>query len=180
MLGRQAAPGQNVASSPRMNPAPLFVLQFLWFLTSWAVLAELFVAPKLRGYATNDALAICIAPQIFRVLGVGLLVPSLSPGMPWSFAIPTAIGDSLTALLALISVVALRQRWQPARKVAWACNLVGGADLVIALPHAATIGTAQFLAAQWYVPALGVPLMIVSHVMAFRILLGQGNAKGAA
>jgi len=140
----------------------------------------LFVAPKLRSYATDDALAICIAPQLFRVLGVGLLVPSLSPGMPWAFAVPTAVGDAFTALLALISVVALRQRWRSARKVAWACNLVGATDLMIALPHAATIGTTQFLAAQWYVPALGVPLMIVSHAMAFRILLGQGSATGAA
>jgi hypothetical protein len=156
-----------------MNPAPFFVLQFLWFLAAWAVLAALFVAPKLRSYATDDALAICIAPQLFRALGIGLLVPSLSPGMPQSFAIPTAFGDSLTALLALISVLALRRRWPAAREIAWACNLVGAADLAIALPHAATIGAAQFLAAQWYVPALGVPLMIVSHVMAFRILFAK-------
>ena len=163
-----------------MNPSPLFVFQFLWFLTVWAVLALLFVAPKLRSYATDDALSICIAPQLFRVLGVGLLVPNLAPGMPWSFALPTALGDSATALLALISVVALRNRWQRARKVAWACNLVGAADLVIALPHAAITGTAQFLTAQWYVPALGVPLMIVSHVMSFRVLLGQDSAKSTA
>ena len=154
-----------------MNPSQFFVFQFLWFLTAWAVLAVLFVAPKLRSYATDDALAICVAPQLFRVLGVGLLVPNLAPGMPGSFALPTALGDSATALLALISVVALRNRWQGARKVAWACNLVGAVDLVIALPHAAIIGAAQFLAAQWYVPALGVPLMIISHVMSFRILL---------
>jgi hypothetical protein len=44
-------------------------------------------------------------------------------------------------------------------------------DLAIALPHAARIEAARFLAAQWYVPALGVPLMIVSHLMAFRALL---------
>lgn len=88
-----------------MDPAPFFVLQFLWFLIAWAALALLFVTPKLRSYVTEDALAICIAPQLFRVLGVGLLVPNLSPGMPQSFAIPTAAGDSLTALLALAAVV---------------------------------------------------------------------------
>ena len=163
-----------------MNPSPLFVFQFLWFLTVWAVLAVLFIAPKVRSYPTDDALAICIVPQLFRVLGVGLLAPNLAPGMPRSFALPTALGDSATALLALISVVALRNRWQGARKVAWACNLVGAADLVIALPHGAITEAAQFLTAQWYVPALGVPLMIVSHVMSFRILLGRGRAKSAA
>ena len=162
-----------------MNPALLFVLQFLWFLTAWAVLAAVFLAPRLRNYAADDALAMCISPQLFRILGVGLLVPNLAPGMPRSFAVPTALGDSLTALLALISVVGLHRRWPPARKVAWACNLVGVVDLAIALPHAAMIGAAQFLAAQWYVPALGLPLMIVSHVMAFRILMALRGANGA-
>ncbi len=160
-----------------MDPAPLLVFQFFWFLTAWAALALLFVAPKLRSYAAEDALAICTAPQLFRILGVGLLVPNLSPGMPHSFAIPTAAGDSLTALLALVAIVALRKRWRSARKVAWTCNLVGAADLAIALPHAATIGTAQFLAAQWYVPALGVPLMVVSHAMAFSILLRRAKSN---
>ena len=156
-----------------MSPVLLFVVQFLWFLIAWAVLAALFVAPKLRSYPASDALAMCISPQLFRILGVGLLVPNLAPDMPRSFAVPTAAGDSLTALLALISVIGLRRRWQPARNVAWACNLVGVADLTIALPHAAMIGAARFLAAQWYVPALGLPLMIVSHALAFRILLDR-------
>lgn len=49
---------------------------------------------------------------------------------------------------------------------------MGVGDLAIALPHAASIGVAQYLTAQWYVPALIVPLMIVSHVLAIRLLLG--------
>ena len=155
-----------------VSPAPLFAFQFSWFLVVWTVVAVLFVAPRLRNHDAEDALSIYMAPQLFRVLGVGLLVPNLAPGMPRSFALPTAIGDSVTALLALIAVVGLRRRWQPARKVAWACNVVGVADLAIALPHAVAIGAAEHLAGQWYVPTVGVPLMIVSHVMALRLLLG--------
>ncbi len=155
-----------------MNPLPLFAFQFLWFLVAWSVVAATFVAPKLRILDVEDALAICTAPQLFRVLGVGLLVPNLAPGLPHDFAIQTAMGDSLTALLALVSILTLRRRWTHARKAVWACNIVGAADLAIALPHAAAIGAAQFLTAQWYVPALGVPLMIVSHALAFRLLLG--------
>jgi hypothetical protein len=163
-----------------MNPAPLFVFQFVWFLAAWSVLAALFAVPKLRDFAEDDALAICIAPQMFRVLGVGLLVSNLAPELPRSFALPTAIGDSLTAMLAMFAVVALRRRWNAARAAAWACTIVGSADLAIALPHAAAIGAAQYLTAQWYVPTLGVPLMIVSHVMAFRILLAGRNASTRA
>lgn len=154
-----------------MNPLPLFAFQLVWFLAAWSAIAALFVYPKLRELPEEDALAFCTVPQLFRVLGVGLLVPALSPGLPHEFAIPTAIGDSLTSMLALVAVIALRKRLSFARKAAWACNIVGAADLAIALPHAAAIGAADHLAAQWYVPTLGVPLMIVSHAMAFRILI---------
>jgi hypothetical protein len=134
------------------------------------------VQPELRALPSDDALAMWIAPQLFRVLGVGLLVPNLSPGMPVEFAAPTAIGDSITAVLALASVVALRRRAPRARTIAWVCTVVGLADLAIALPHAASIGAARYLHTQWYVPALGVPLMIVCHVMALRNLLGRDSA----
>jgi hypothetical protein len=39
------------------------------------------------------------------------------------------------------------------------------------------IGASQFLAAQWYVPALGVPLMLVSHIMALRTLAGNHGSE---
>ena len=162
-----------------VNPLAIFALQFLWFLIAWATIAVLVVEPRLRGAHQNDILAVWVLPQVFRILGLGLLVPSLSPDMPASFALPTAVGDALTALLALIAVVALTRRWQRARQLAWAVNLVGSLDLGLALPHAAAIGAAQYLAGQWYVPVLVVPLMITSHAMAFRALL-QRNTNGHA
>jgi hypothetical protein len=109
---------------------------------------------------------------------VGLLVPNLAPELPREFALSTAVGDSLTAMLAMLAVVALRGRWSIGRKAAWACTIVGAADLAIALPHAAAIGAAQYLTAQWYVPTLVVPLMIVSHAMTFRILLAGRGTRG--
>lgn len=154
-----------------MNPAAYFAIQFLWCLVAWTAVATLLVQPRIRKLPADDALAIWIAPQLFRVLGVGLLVPNLSPGMPASFAVPTAIGDSVTAVLALATLVALHRRWRFARSIAWTCTLVGSIDLLFALPHAATIEAARYMTAQWYVPVLGVPLMIVSHAMAVRELL---------
>lgn len=154
-----------------MSPVTVFVLQFAWFVVAWAAVAAFFVAPWVSRLHPDDALSVWLAPQLFRVLGVGLLVPNLAPEMPRSFAAPTALGDSLTAVLALAAVVALRRRWHGGRALAWACSIVGGVDLAIALPHAARVEAARFLAAQWYVPALGVPLMIVSHLMAIRALL---------
>lgn len=162
-----------------MNPAPLLLFQFLWFSIAWTVVAVLLVLPRLRGRDPADAVALCTSPQMFRVAGVGLLVPNLAPGMPWAFAAPTAALDALTAALAVGAVVALSKRRPWAFKLAWACHLVGMADLAVALPHGVAVGAARFLAAQWYVPALVVPLMIVSHAMAVRLLLEQRHARSA-
>ena len=153
-----------------MNSSALFGIQFLWFVLVWAVLVNLFVLPKIKGLEQNEQLLVWLTPQLFRVLGLGLLVENLAPSLPLAFALPTAIGDCLTALLALIAIMALRQNWAGALMLAWACTLVGSLDLAIALPHAAMIRAMQFLTVQWYVPAMIVPLMIVCHFMAFRVL----------
>lgn len=157
-----------------MKPAHYFVLQFGWFLIAWSVIARFFIAPALQHRALDDALMIWIAPHLFRVLGVGLLVPNLSPGLPVEFAATTAIGDSITAVLALGSLLALRKRWRKARALVWVFNVIGALDLTVAMMHAAWIQAATYLHAQWYVPALVVPLMAVTHVMVFRTLL-RGN-----
>jgi hypothetical protein len=153
-----------------MNTVGLFLIQFLWFALVWATIANLFVSPRIKGWEQNEKLSLWLTPQLFRVLGLGLLVENLSPSLPLSFALPTAIGDCLTAVLALIAIIALRQRWPSAQRFAWVCNIVGSLDLAIALPHAALIQAPTFLTVQWYVPAVFVPLMIVSHVMAFSVL----------
>ena len=153
-----------------MSTKALFIFQFAWFLVAWSVVAYALVIPATRHLATERRLQLWLAPQMFRVLGVGLLVSNISPGMPRSFALPTAAMDTTTAVLAVLAVFALQRGRGSARVLAWACTLVGCLDLLIALPHAARVDAFQYLHAQWYVPTLGVPLMIVCHVMAFRVL----------
>jgi hypothetical protein len=153
-----------------MNSVYVFVIQFVWFLIVWTTIAKLFVSPFVQRFEINDKLSIWLLPQLFRVLGVGLLVQNLAPDLSYSFALPTAIGDSITSILALISIIALHTEWPSARSFVWVCNVIGSLDLVIALPHAAVIKAPNYLTAQWYVPAAILPLMIVSHVMVWRLL----------
>ena len=158
-----------------MESNQLFALQWIWFLIAWMVVATFLVAPRVCRLDVHDALSIWVAPHLFRVLGLGLLVPNLSPGLSASFAIPTAIGDTATAALALLSLTALRQRWRRAILVVWVFNVVGSADMVVAMIHATRVEAASYLEAQWYVAALGVPLMIVCHIMVFHTLLRRGT-----
>ena len=154
-----------------MDPLPLFVLQFLWFLLAWSLIIHFVLWPQSAALSPDARLSVWIAPEMFRVLGVGLLVPNLSPGMPAEFAVPTAAADSTTALLAAAAFVGLRRGWAMSRGLAWACTIVGTLDLLVAFPHAASTGAISRLAAQWYVPVFAGPPLVICHVLCFILLL---------
>ena len=157
-----------------MEPIAFFVLQFLWFLLAWSLITGFLLWPWSASLSPDARLSVWVAPEMFRVLGVGLLVPNLSPGMPAEFAIPTAVADSATAVLAASAFLGLRRGWQAARGFAWACTLVGSADLLVAFPHAASTGAIAHLATQWYVPVFAGPPLVICHVVCF-ILLARGR-----
>jgi hypothetical protein len=156
----------------------IFTGQLLTALCAWWAIADYLIRPRLKGLDQNTRLSIWIAPQMFRIVGLGLLVPRLSPGMPLSFAFPTALGDGLTSLLSIVAFFALSGRSPDALKIAWVAAGVGILDLVVALPHATLVHASEHMATQWYIAALGVPLMIVSHIMCVRVLLEQRKRRG--
>jgi hypothetical protein len=161
-----------VAPDPRL----VFAAQLAWFVLAWSAVVRLVLWPWSRRLAPDARLALWVAPQMFRVLGLGLLVPNLSPGMPRDFALATAAGDSLTASLALLAFVALRRGSPRARSLVWACTVVGTLDLLAAFAHAMHSGALPHLAAQWYVPVFAGPIMIVCHAACFAELRGLDRA----
>jgi hypothetical protein len=159
-----------------VEPIALFVLQFLWFLLAWSLVTYFLLWPWSASLSPDARLSVWVAPEMFRVLGVGLLVPNLSPGMPAGFALATAAADSVTAALAASAFLGLQRGWRAARGLAWACTLVGSLDLLIAFPHAASTGAISHLAAQWYVPVFAGPPLLISHVACFILLVrGRGG-----
>jgi hypothetical protein len=99
--------------------------------------------------------------HIFRVV---------SPDLPSAFAHSAAYGDIIAATLALLSLLS------PPRGagvvMAWIFNLWGSADLLNAFYQANHSGLlAGQLAATYFIPTLIVPLLLITHGLAFRILL---------
>ena len=154
-----------------MEPLVIFLLQFAWFLFAWSLIAYFVLWPWSARLSSNARLSVWVAPEMFRVLGWGLLVPNLSPGMPTEFAVSTAAGDSLTAVLAALAFTALRQGWPSARGLVWACSIVGSIDLLVAFPHAAATNAISHMAAQWYVPVFAGPPLVICHVACFILLI---------
>jgi hypothetical protein len=63
-----------------MEPLVIFVLQFLWFLFAWSLIVYFVVWPWSARLPPDARLSAWVAPEMFRVLGVGLLVPSSLSG----------------------------------------------------------------------------------------------------
>ena len=161
-----------------MEPLLVFALQFFWFLFAWSLIVYFVLWPRSAQLSADARLSVWVAPEMFRVLGLGLMVPNLAPGMPSDFAVPTAAADATTALLAALSFIGLRRGWSRARALAWTCTIVGTLDLLIAFPHAAATAALEHMAAQWYVPVFAGPPLVLCH-LACLILLVRDRARPA-
>jgi hypothetical protein len=152
--------------------------QMIWFFTSiafsliaWGIVAARYIWPELRLRQRAEALRPLLILHSFRFIGLSMLVPGVvSPDPPPAFAHPAAFGDIIAAILALVSLLLLSRAAGVA--VAWIFNLWGLADLFNAFYQANHAGLlAGQLGAAFFLPTLIVPLLLITHVLVFRILL---------
>lgn len=150
----------------------------IWFFASiafsfiaWATVTFRFIWPALRLRPRVDALRPLLALHSFRFIGLAFLVPGVvSPDLPQAFAHSAAYGDIIAATLALLSLLLLPSATGMA--AAWVFNLWGTADILNAFYQANHAGLlAGQLGAAFFLPTLVVPLLLITHGLAFRILL---------
>ena len=91
---------------------------------SSATVGKLYAWPRLRTLERNRALPALVAPHMLRFIGLSLLVPGVvSPWLPAAFAVPTAYGDFVACVLAIIATVVLLKGAPWAIAAAWVFNL---------------------------------------------------------
>ena len=163
----------------RMEAPQLLLTQFTLSLLAYSALGFWYVRPWLQARPHAAALSILIFPQTFRFIGITLLVPGVvEPGLPDAFARPTAIGDTVTTLLAWLALIALRGGSRFAIPAVWLFNVVGLADLLLNVGRGVRLQVASQLGAAWFGPAFIVPGMLVLHVLIFMFLLrGKNGAE---
>ena len=161
-----------------MEAPQLLALQFTLSLLAYAALGFSVIRPWLQTKPRATALSILVFPQTFRFIGVTLLVPGVvEPGLPDAFARSTAIGDTVTTLLAWLALIALRAGWRLAIPAVWLFNLVGLGDLLLNLVRGVRLQVAAELGAAWFGPAFIVPGMLVIHVLVFVFLLRRKTSS---
>ncbi len=148
-----------------MDALAIFGLQLVFSLVVWGLIAKWLFVPWLEKKSPHQALFWLTLPHAFRHLGMVFLVPGIAAQqLPDIFAIPAAFGDLISALLALLVLIALRADWARALVLVWIFNIVGTVDLLYALSHADAVPD---LGATWYIPTFLVPLLLVTHFMIF-------------
>jgi hypothetical protein len=154
-----------------MQPQLVFFVSVAFGFIAWGVVTARYIWPELRRQERSDALQPVLVLHSFRFLGLATLVPGVvSPDLPAAFARPEAYGDFITAILALLTLLLLPRGTGVI--VAWIFNIWGTVDLLNAFYQGNAAGLlAGQLGATYYIPTLFVPLLLITHGLAFRILL---------
>lgn len=154
-----------------MLPNLWFFASIAFSLIAWGIVTAQYIWPELRLRQRADALRPLLILHSFRFIGLGFLIPGVvSPDLPSAFAHSAAYGDLIAATLALLSLLSLRTG--AGVFVAWIFNLWGTFDLLNAFYQANHAGLlAGQLGATYFIPTVAVPLLLITHGLAFRILL---------
>jgi len=160
-----------------MPPQLCFFVSIAFSFIAWGIVARRYIWPRLRYLPRAEALRPLLILHSFRFMGLAFLVPGVvSPDLPAAFAHSAAYGDFAAAILALVSLAALPSG--VGIVVAWIFNLWGLVDLLDAFYQANNAGLrAGQLGAAYFIPTFVVPLLLITHGLAFRILLQHHSGK---
>jgi hypothetical protein len=155
-------------------PSPaLFGISVAVGFVAWGAVAWHYIWPAMKERPSAEGLKRILLLHGFRYLGLALVVPGVvSPELPAAFARPVAYGDLTSAILALLALAILGTR--TGTVLTWIFNTVGTADLLFAFYLGSRIAlpdTQGLLGAAYFILTAFVPILLITHGLAFRILL---------
>jgi hypothetical protein len=147
-----------------------FFASIAFSFIAWGLVTSRYIWPRLRVLPRAEALRPLLILHSFRFVGLAFLVPGVvSPNLPQAFADSAAYGDLIAATLALVALLTLSRG--SGVLAAWIFNLWGTADLLNAFYQANRTGLlAGQLGAMYFIPTVVVPMLLITHAVAFRIL----------
>jgi hypothetical protein len=157
-----------------MSPETIFQIHLVLGYVAWLLCFGAYIWPRLRSMDPVEAHRAIATLHSFRFFGLVFLVPGVvGPNLPARFATFAAYVDFATGLLAMLALLTVR-----IRPLFWlfvvAFNLVGAADLILNYYHAVQIGLpamAGEFSATYAIPIIYVPLLMITHIVAFYFLL---------
>jgi hypothetical protein len=156
-----------------MSPETLFRIHLGLGYAAWLLCFGTYIWPRLKVANRFDAHRAIATLHSFRFFGLVFILPGVVGNLPAGFATAAAYGDFATGLLAMLALLTVRMR-----PLFWllvvAFNLVGIADLIVDYYDATLLGlpaVAGELGATYWIPIIYVPLLMITHVAAFYLLV---------
>ena len=164
-------------------PAPIvLVIDFTFALIAYALVAHWYVLPALAERPLRSSLPPLLLIHLLRPISLWLLVPGVivKRTIPIGFAQGTAFGDLLAAALALVAALLVRAESKLAIPAVWLFNIVGFVDVLRNCVTGLLLGSPPHMGAAVLIPAFGVPAIIVSHGLIFKILWDDRRRRAAS
>jgi hypothetical protein len=156
-----------------MSPETLFRIQLVLGYVAWLLCFGAYIWPRLKLMDRAEAQRAIATLHSFRFFGLAFILPGVVGNLPAGFATFAAYGDFATGLLAMLALLTVR-----IRPLFWlfvvAFNLAGTVDIIVDYYHATQLGLpaiAGQLGATYAIPIIYVPLLMITHVVAFYFLL---------
>lgn len=165
-----------------MSPQIIFLLHLVLGYVAWLLCFSAYLWPRLKSMDRVQAQRAIATLHSFRFFGLVFILPGVvGPNLPASFATFAAYWDFASGILAMLALLAVR-----IRPLFWlfvvAFNLVGALDLVLDYYHATKVGLpalAGQLGATYVIPIIYVPVLMLTHITAFYLLVRAPGRQAA-
>jgi hypothetical protein len=157
-----------------MSPATIFRIHLVLGYVPWLLCFGAYVWPRLKSMDQFEAQRAIATLHSFRFFGLVFILPGVvGANLPTSFAVFAAYGDFATGILAMLALLTVRLR-----PLFWlfvvAFNIMGAADILVDYYHGKQSGLpalAGELSSAYAIPIIYVPLLMITHVAAFHLLV---------
>jgi hypothetical protein len=157
-----------------MSAETLFRIQLVLGYVAWLLCFNVYIWPRLKAMDRYDAQRAIATLHSFRFFGLAFILPGIvGPALPAGFATFAAYGDFATGVLAMLALLTAK-----IRPLFWAFvvafNVLGPTDIIVDYYHAIQSGLpamAGQLGSTYAIAIIYVPLLMITHVVAFYFLL---------
>jgi hypothetical protein len=166
-----------------MSTASVFQIHLVLGYVPWLLCFGAYLWPRLRSMDPIEAHRAIATLHSFRFFGLVFIVPGVvGANLPAGFATFAAYGDFATGLLTIAALLTIR-----VRPLFWlfvtGFNVVGAVDIIVDYYHGIQLGLpalAGELGSTYAIPIIYVPLLMITHVAAFYLLLRPGREAARA
>ena len=165
-----------------MSPQIIFQLHLVLGYVAWLLCFGAYFWPRLKAMDRVEAQRAIATLHSFRFFGLVFILPGvIGPNLPAGFGEFAAYGDFATGILAILALLSVRIRPLFTLFVV-TFNVVGAVDIIVDYYHGTQVGLpalAGQLGATYAIPIIYVPLLMITHIAAFYLLVRAPGRQAA-